>query len=174
MSVLYAIMGAFFLSLMSLCVKFLPNLPAVQILVVRSLITISIVNFASNKYNVDCYPTSKEIMTKLIIRGVLGSIDSTVWFMAIKLISLSEAIVLAKTVPFWTTLIAVFVLHREQLTFKSVLNILLCLLGVALIARPPFIKHLFNDGDVTEEIKYENHTLGVICALSSAILTSII
>lgn len=125
-----------------------------------------------DKYSIDCYPKSKNTLNKLILRGILGSVGATLWFTSIKLINLSEAIVLHKTAPLWTTIIAVFIIRSERFSYKAIIEIFVCLLGIVLITRPPFIKKLF--GEEFVEVTNQYHTLGACLSLSTAIIVSIV
>lgn len=94
------------------------------------------------------------------------------YFTALKLISLSEAIVLHKTLPFWTAMLSILVLKKESFNFILLINIMICIFGVACISQPPVIKKLFHQE--VDDSNYENHTLGVVLALLSAVVQSII
>jgi len=52
------------------------------------------------------------------------------------------------------------------------IEIFTCLLGIALITRPPFIKRLF--GEEFVEVTNEYHTLGACLSLGTAIIVSIV
>lgn len=44
-----------------------------------------------------------------------------------------------KTNPLWTTLILVYILKKEKLTFRTIIEIVVCIIGVICITKPPFI-----------------------------------
>ena len=73
------------------------------------------------------------------MRGIAGGLGVSCLFTGLKLLPLSEAVVLTKSTPLWTALIVVFVLKQEQFSVKQFFIVLLCLFGISLIARPPFI-----------------------------------
>lgn len=75
----------------------------------------------------------------MIGRGLFGGIGFISFFLALKLTTVSEAVVLMKTNPLWTTLLVVYIYKIEKMTWKSMIEIFLCLIGVILIAKPPII-----------------------------------
>lgn len=86
-----------------------------------------------------CYPPIKKTYSKLIMRGIAGGIGVCSLFQGLKLLPISEGIVLVKTNPLWVALIVTFVLKKEKFRCRLLIDVLLCLFGIALIARPPFI-----------------------------------
>ena len=73
------------------------------------------------------------------MRGLAGGFGVNCLFQGIKLLPLSEAVVLFKSTPLWTALILVFVLKQEKFSIKQLLIVSFSILGICLIARPPFI-----------------------------------
>lgn len=117
------------------------------------------------------YPKAGNTMNKLILRGVIGSIGFISCFLSLKLVSVSEAVVLQKTNPLWTTLIVVYILKKDKMTFKIMAEILICLLGVIFITKPQFIF------SIVMETQFEMTSLyfiGLCLALFTAMTTSIV
>ena len=83
------------------------------------------------------YPKSRGTLIKLIGRGLFGGIGFIAFFLALKLTTVSEAVVLMKTNPLWTTLLVVYIYKTEKMTLRSMIEIFLCLIGVILISKPP-------------------------------------
>lgn len=118
------------------------------------------------------YPKSKGTLIKLIGRGVFGGIGFISFFLALKLTAVSEAVVLMKTNPLWTTLLVVYIYKTEKMTYKSMIEILLCILGVILISKPPIIMQLF--GYVINELEFTYlYFIGLCLSLLTALTTSI-
>jgi drug/metabolite transporter (DMT)-like permease len=84
------------------------------------------------------YPKGN-ILNKLIIRATMGMFGFLSCFMSLKLVAVSEAVVLMKTNPLWTTLILVYIQKKEKLTIRTLMEIIVCLVGVVFITKPPFL-----------------------------------
>lgn len=74
----------------------------------------------------------------LVARGLFGTIGMTCYYFSLKVLPLSEAIILSFTTPVWTMLIAVLWL-KEKWTWVDIAGIIPNLTGVVFIARPSFI-----------------------------------
>jgi S-adenosylmethionine uptake transporter len=79
-------------------------------------------------------------------RGGNGAMSMMMWYYAVSLLPLSEAVSLTFIVPILTTLAATFI-FREKASFKIYISCLIGFLGVLIILRPGFrefkIAHLF-------------------------------
>jgi drug/metabolite transporter (DMT)-like permease len=92
--------------------------------------------------------------------------------LALKLTVVSEAVVLMKTNPLWTTLLVVYMYKTEKMTLRTMVEIALCLFGVALITKPPFLLNML--GYPTQETKFTYlYFIGLCLSLMTAITTSI-
>lgn len=60
-----------------------------------------------------CYPPNKQTYKKLIMRGFAGAFGVSALFYGLKLVPISEGVVLLKTTPLWTSLIVMFVMKTE-------------------------------------------------------------
>lgn len=80
----------------------------------------------------------------------------------------SEAVVLMKTNPLWTTFILAYLYKKEKITIKTILEIAFCILGIIMITKPPF---LFDQLETSKEFTYLNF-IGLLLALLTALATS--
>ncbi|CAD8106104.1 unnamed protein product [Paramecium primaurelia] len=168
--IIYSLLSSFFFALTALTIKLVPNVPPTQVLYVRSLFTIMMLKWIA-KDKIDSYPQKQ--INKLQWRGLCGGLGTVGWFWAVRLIQSSEVIVLSKISPLWTALIAAYITKTDKLTLKLIIIILFCIIGVILIARPPFLLMALGQ-DVNQNTEYDIHMLGVILALSSSITQSIV
>jgi hypothetical protein len=60
----------------------------------RSILTLTIITGLQQVIPNQSYPKSSSTMNKLILRGVVGSIGFITCFLSLKLVSVSEAVVL--------------------------------------------------------------------------------
>ncbi|CAK62963.1 unnamed protein product (macronuclear) [Paramecium tetraurelia] len=168
--IVYSLLSSCFFALTALTIKLVPNVAPTQVLYVRSLFTIMMLKWIA-KDKIDSYPQKQ--INKLQWRGLCGGLGTVAWFCAVRLIQSSEVIVLSKISPLWTALIAAYVTKTDKLTLKLLIIILLCIIGVALIARPPFLLMVLGQ-TVDANKEYDMHMLGVMLALTSSITQSIV
>ena len=69
----------------------------------------------------------------------MGCAGTVLFYTALRYLTLSEGVVLFRTSPIWTTIISIAYLKKEKLECGLVVNIVICLLGITLIAQPPFL-----------------------------------
>lgn len=105
----------------------------------RSILTLIIIEILALFIPNNTYPPSSQTMKKLISRGLIGGVGFLSCFLSLKLVTVSEAVVLMKTNPLWTTFILAYILKKEIITKRTILEILFCLLGVILISKPPIL-----------------------------------
>ena len=91
------------------------------------------------------YPTNEpHSFHRLLLRAFAGGLGILSRFSGIRLLPLSEGTVLFKTTPVWTALVAVFILKSEKFSINLFVNILLCMIGIAFIAKPPIFVEILN------------------------------
>ncbi|CAD8106569.1 unnamed protein product [Paramecium sonneborni] len=169
--IIYSLLSSLFFALTALTIKLVPEVAPTQVLYVRSLFTIIMLKWIA-KDKIDSYP--KKQLNKLQWRGLCGGLGTVAWFWAVGLIQSSEVIVLSKISPLWTALIAAYITKTDRLTQKLLIIIILCIIGVILIARPPFLLQILGENNEDEKNDYDIHMLGVILALSASITQSIV
>ena len=116
-------------SLMHLCVKALSGIPVVQIIMIRSVFSLSmcIVDFAKN--NINPWGNNKKI---LVLRGLCGILSLVLFFTSIQRIPLASAVTISNLMPICTLLLAVVFLKEKTDTLQWI-TILLSFAGVFLI-----------------------------------------
>jgi len=156
--------AAFSTSLMSFFVKLLHgSIPVFEIVVFRSsyslLFCIIIAYFAKlpNIWG------QRECIPFLISRGLCGTCGMTTFFFAVQLLPFADAMTLFFLNPVVTAIVA-WILLKEPLGTQGVIGIILSLVGLTLLIRPPFIFHSENGANWTSDKFW-----GTILALSGSV-----
>ncbi len=116
-------------SLMHLCVKALPGIPVVQIIMIRSVFSLSMCIGDFVKNDINPWGNNKKI---LVLRGLCGIAGLVLFFTSIQHIPLASAVTISNLMPVCTLLLAVAFLN-EKVTPVQWLTILLSFSGVFLI-----------------------------------------
>ncbi|KAG2148840.1 integral membrane protein DUF6 [Suillus clintonianus] len=140
---LYIIASQFFFASMNLSVKMLnslePPVHAFEVIVVRMGITlICCVIYMIIMRIPDPIVGPKGVRTLLVIRGVSGFIGLCGLYISLQYLSVADATVLTFLTPL-TTAVAGCVLLKEGYSITQAVAGIFSLLGVVLIARPPFL-----------------------------------
>ncbi|KAH3745311.1 solute carrier family 35 member G1 [Pelomyxa schiedti] len=102
----------------------------------------------------------------LALRGFFGALGLSGYFVSISFLPLSDAVVINLTTAIFTALWA-FVLLKEKIGIIEVLAMILSLIGVVLIVRPPVIFRTAENTDVVQRL------IGASVGLLSAILMAL-
>ena len=94
----------------NLMVKFLPHLPATELVLFRSLITFAISYTLLKRKHISPWGVNKKW---LLIRGLAGTTALTVFFYTIQKMPLSAAVTVQYLSPFFTAFIAGFLLGER-------------------------------------------------------------
>jgi len=124
----------------NLMVKFLPHLPATELVLFRSIITFAISYTMLRRKKVNPWGTNKKW---LLVRGVSGTIALTVFFYTIQKMPLSAAVTIQYLSPFFTAFIAGFLLG-EKTKAAQWLFFLISFIGIVVVkgssaAIPPLL-----------------------------------
>lgn len=116
-------------SIMHLCVKFLPDIPVVQIIFTRSLFSLCVClgGFVIHKKN----PWGNHKIL-LVLRGVTGLLGLAFFFYSIQRMPLATAITISNLIPIFTLIMAFFFLKEKIKPFQW-LFFLLSFLGVLMV-----------------------------------------
>ncbi|OJA11334.1 hypothetical protein AZE42_04936 [Rhizopogon vesiculosus] len=140
---LFIISAQFFYACTSISVKMLnsldPPVHVLEIIAVRTGITfICCVIYMIIKRIPDPITGPKGVRTLLVFRGIAGFFASSSFYWSLQYLSVADATVLTFLTPL-TTAVAGFVLLKESYSIKQAVLAVCSLLGVVLIARPPFL-----------------------------------
>src|SRR5690554_2538270 len=102
--------GRFF-AFMQVMVKFVPHIPAIEIIFFRSLFSLVVSYWILRKNRVPVFGNNKKL---LVMRGVSGSLGLIFFFYTLQNIPLASAVTLQYLSPIFTALLGIF-LVREKL-----------------------------------------------------------
>ncbi len=104
------LLATFTFALMKVFVKAIPHIPAIEIILFRSIISLFISLFFLRRQRVNIWGNNKPI---LIARGVAGSISLILFFYLLHEIPLATAATLQYLAPIFTTVIGIFVVREK-------------------------------------------------------------
>jgi drug/metabolite transporter (DMT)-like permease len=114
---------------MNVLIKFIPHIPALEIVVFRSVISLLISVYAIRRKKIPYFGKNKPI---LFLRGAFGSVGLIFFFYTLQMMPLASATVIHYTSPVFTSLIAIAILG-ERFSKKQALFFSLSLAGVFLV-----------------------------------------
>ena len=123
------LLAVFFFSCMGMLVKLLPEIPAVEIVFFRSIISLIISVSLLRLQKVSVWGNNK---AHLLLRGAFGSVALILYFLTLQKIPLASAVVLGFLAPVFTTLIGVPLLGEKVYRLQW-LFFLLAFVGVLLV-----------------------------------------
>lgn len=122
------IAGIFF-SLMNVGIKYIGNIPAIQIVFFRSIVTLIISFIMIKKLNISLWGNNKSI---LFLRGIFGVIALSTYFYSLQKLPLASAVTLMQLSPIFTAIFAIFIL-KENVKLPQWLFFAISFVGVAII-----------------------------------------
>ncbi|XP_005471306.1 solute carrier family 35 member G1 [Oreochromis niloticus] len=160
----YAFLSTVFFSIITLLVKTIEGIHAIEISAIRCffqmLFVAPIIIYCKTGF---LGPRDKRLF--LMLRGFLGSNAMILLFYSVQQMPLADAIVITFSNPVFTSLLA-WIFLKEKCTIWDCVFTVFTLTGVILIARPPF---LFGENVHGIEGDYTNHIKGTIAAFGGAI-----
>ncbi|CAD8097965.1 unnamed protein product [Paramecium sonneborni] len=170
--IIYILIGTFLISINSLLGKTV-GMNANQIVYTRGIVWCLLGSVIANSSKVKLYGFSRDVYMKLFQRSIIGCFATLLFYTSLKYVNIAEAQVLLQTSPFWTTLIAIFYLKTEILSYKLFANLILCFLGIILITQPPFLQQILGQNISTIK-NSETQLFGCILLLFSAFFFSLV
>ncbi|MEM8938505.1 MAG: DMT family transporter [Bacteroidota bacterium] len=108
--VVYMLLASFIFTLMKVFVKLLPHIPAIEIILFRSIISFCISLYFLNRQRVSVWGNNQLI---LLGRGISGAIALVTYFSLLQQIPLATASTLQYLSPIFTTVIGVFLVGEK-------------------------------------------------------------
>lgn len=106
----YMLFASFTFTIMKVCVKLVPHIPAIEIILFRSVISLAISIFFLSKQRVNIWGNNKPI---LIGRGVAGAIALVIYFSLLQQIPLATASTLQYLAPIFTAVLGIFIVGEK-------------------------------------------------------------
>lgn len=125
----FMLLSAFIFTLMKVCVKLIPHIPPIEIILFRSVISLVLSGGVLMSKNISVWGNNKKI---LILRGVAGAIALSSFFMLLQQIPLAAASTLQYLAPVFSTILGIFIL-KEQVRWYQFLFFGLSFLGIVVI-----------------------------------------
>ena len=123
------LVAGIFFSLMNVGVKYLDNIPAIEIVFFRSLVTLVISAVMIQGLGISFLGNNKVV---LFLRGFFGVIALSLYFLCLQNMPLASAVTIMQLSPIFTTILAIFIL-KEKVNLPQWAFFLVSFLGVALI-----------------------------------------
>ncbi|MBX3103268.1 MAG: DMT family transporter [Bacteroidetes bacterium] len=128
-AVQYMLCSTLLFSVMNLTVKWLPHIPAMELIVFRSLITALMSWVQLRRLQISPWGVNHKL---LILRGLFGSVGLWAYFNTLQHMPLASAVTLQYLAPIFTVIIAYFLL-QERLGVWRILCFLVAFAGVVLL-----------------------------------------
>ncbi|MFD2201367.1 DMT family transporter [Shivajiella indica] len=121
--------AGFLFALMNVSVKLVPHIPAIEIILFRSVFSFVFTYFLIKKAEVPLFGTNKKL---LILRGIVGSIGLIAFFYNLQSIPLASAVTINYLAPIFTTILGIFIV-KEKVRAKRFIFFGISFIGVIII-----------------------------------------
>lgn len=123
------LLAGFLFSLMNVSVKLIPHIPAIEIILFRSVFSLIFTYILLTREKLPVFGNNKKL---LIIRGVAGSVGLMAFFYTLQNIPLASAVTLNYLAPVFTTILGIFIV-KEKVRAKQFVYFGISFLGVLVI-----------------------------------------
>lgn len=125
----YILIATVLFTALNICVKYLPHIPASQLVFFRGLVTVFISAYYARKHKAALFGNKKRL---LILRGFFGTTSLFALFYCLQRMPLAMATVISNLSPLFTVLIAHYFL-KEKATWVNWLLLVVAFLGVLFV-----------------------------------------
>lgn len=101
--------GVFF-ALMNVSVKFIPHIPAIEIILFRSIFSLVFSYLFLKRKHIPVFGNNKKV---LVLRGIVGSIGLITFFYTLQNIPLASAVTIQYLSPIFTTILGIFLVKER-------------------------------------------------------------
>lgn len=106
----FMLLASFTFTLMKVCIKLLPHIPAIEIILFRSVISMVISLYFLKSQKVNIWGNNKPV---LVGRGVAGAIALIIYFSLLQKIPLATASTLQYLAPIFTAVLGIFIVGEK-------------------------------------------------------------
>lgn len=106
----YMLLATLFFSLMNVFVKLIPNIPAVEIVFFRSIVSLILSYFFLKAQNQKIWGKNKLV---LILRGLSGALALVLFFITLQAIPFASAVTIQYLSPIFTSILGVFIVKEK-------------------------------------------------------------
>ncbi len=128
-SVQSMLLAGVFFALMNVSVKYIPHIPAIEIILFRSLFSLIFSYTMLRRQNVNVFGNNKKL---LVLRGVVGSVGLISFFYTLQKIPLASAVTLQYLSPILTAILGIY-LVKEKVKPIQFVFFAISFLGVVLV-----------------------------------------
>ncbi len=125
----HMLVAGIFFSLMNIGVKYLDNIPAIEIVFFRSLVTLVISAVMIKQLEISFLGNNKPI---LFLRGLFGVIALSLYFLCLQKMPFASAVTIMQLSPIFTIILAIFIL-KERVALPQWIFFAISFAGVAII-----------------------------------------
>ncbi|WP_255397132.1 DMT family transporter [Reichenbachiella sp. 5M10] len=125
----YMLIAAFVFSLMKVCIKQVSHIPAVEVIMFRSVISLLLSGFFLYRQKVSFWGNNKKV---LIMRGASGAVALVMFFSLVQQIPLAAAASMQYLSPVFAAILGVFIV-KEKVSWKQYLYFAISFAGVLVI-----------------------------------------
>lgn len=140
-AIIFMLLSAFSFSLMSVMVKMTSNLPFVEAVFFRNLISLFIAYIISKRNNISIIG-SRENQKYLLARSIFGLIGVNCYFYSIQNMALADSAIINKMSPFFVLIFATVIL-KEKIKPMQIFAVLIAFFGITFIINPEFNSDIF-------------------------------
>lgn len=108
--VIYMLLATFVFAVMNVLIKYVPNIPAVEIILFRSIVSFVMSGVALKYQRVPLLGTNRKI---LLVRGLAGAIALIMFFITLQEIPLASAVTLMFLSPIFTTILGIWIVKEK-------------------------------------------------------------
>lgn len=113
----YIIASTIFFSLMNIGVKYLPHIPAYEIVFFRALVSLIVCYFLIRREGLRLWGNNKPV---LILRGVAGTVALLMFFYTLQKMPLASAVTIQYLSPIFTIILATFIMKEKPRSIQWV------------------------------------------------------
>ncbi|WP_235689689.1 DMT family transporter [Fulvivirga lutea] len=125
----YMLLATFFFSLMNVFVKMVPDIPAVEIVFFRSVVSLFLSFFFLRIQSVNIWGNNKKV---LLFRGVSGAVALILYFTTLQLIPLASAVTIQFLSPIFSSILGIYIVKEKVKPWQWIFY-LLAFSGVILV-----------------------------------------
>ncbi len=125
----YMLLAVFFFALMNVFVKMLPNIPAVEIVFFRSVVSLVLSYFFLKMQKVSVWGNNKKV---LLARGTCGAIALIMYFKTLQVMPLASATTIQYLSPMFSSILGIYIV-KEKVHPKQWIFFALAFLGVLMV-----------------------------------------
>ena len=137
--ILMMLIAATCFAAMAILIKFVPNIPLMEIILFRNVPTMLIIPLILIKKGVPILGNNKPL---LLLRSVLIAFATASYFYTIKVMSLTDAVSIKQLTPLLSVFFAAIFL-KEKISFKQVSIFIFAFLGTLLVVKPGISADIF-------------------------------